>query len=77
MCVTLCLLLFPVTEKAYESESCTESEEDLRTKAGAARKAPPAASKEPKEEKRSAKKGGLVPAKLNKQASIMGFLQKK
>ncbi|XP_029139883.1 DNA polymerase delta subunit 3 [Protobothrops mucrosquamatus] len=67
-----------VTEKAYESESCTESEEDLRTKAGTARKAPPAAAKkDPKEEKRSTKKGGLVPAKLNKQASIMGFFQKK
>ncbi|KAK9402666.1 DNA polymerase delta subunit 3 [Crotalus adamanteus] len=67
-----------VTEKAYESESCTESEEDLCTKPGAARKAPVAAAKkEPKEEKRGTKKGGLVPAKPNKQASIMGFFQKK
>ncbi|XP_039211819.1 DNA polymerase delta subunit 3 [Crotalus tigris] len=67
-----------VTEKAYESESCTESEEDVRTKPGAARKASVAAAKkEPKEEKKGTKKGGLVPAKPNKQASIMGFFQKK
>uniref|UniRef100_A0A670HSU3 DNA polymerase delta subunit 3 n=1 Tax=Podarcis muralis TaxID=64176 RepID=A0A670HSU3_PODMU len=67
-------LLFPVTEKAYESESCTDSEGDFRSKPSAARKPPAgAAKKEPKEEKRGAKRA----TKANKQASIMGFFQKK
>ncbi|KAM3837498.1 DNA polymerase delta subunit 3 [Vipera latastei] len=68
-----------VTEKAYESESCTDSEGDHRAKPPAAHKAPPlAGKKEPKEEKRGSKKGvGGLPAKPNKQASIMGFFQKK
>nr|XP_028581544.1 DNA polymerase delta subunit 3-like [Podarcis muralis] len=63
-----------VTEKAYESESCTDSEGDFRSKPSAARKPPAgAAKKEPKEEKRGAKRA----TKANKQASIMGFFQKK
>ncbi|XP_013925042.1 PREDICTED: DNA polymerase delta subunit 3-like [Thamnophis sirtalis] len=67
-----------VTEKAYESQSCTESEEDVRTKPAAAPKAPVGPpKKDPKEEKRGTKKGGLAPGKANKQASIMGFFQKK
>ncbi|XP_058042045.1 DNA polymerase delta subunit 3 isoform X2 [Ahaetulla prasina] len=67
-----------VTEKAYESESCTESEEEVRTKPSAAHKAPAGPpKKDPKEEKRGTKKGGAVPGKANKQASIMGFFQKK
>lgn len=74
----MCLLLFPVTEKAYESETCTESEEDVRTKPLAPHKAPPGPpKKDPKEEKRGTKKGGVIPGKANKQASIMGFFQKK
>uniref|UniRef100_A0A670ZPC1 DNA polymerase delta subunit 3 n=1 Tax=Pseudonaja textilis TaxID=8673 RepID=A0A670ZPC1_PSETE len=74
-CISSC---FPVTEKAYESESCTESEEDARTKPGAAHKAfPGAPKKDPKEEKRGTKKGGGVPSKANKQASITGFFHKK
>ncbi|XP_070605519.1 DNA polymerase delta subunit 3 isoform X2 [Erythrolamprus reginae] len=68
-----------VTEKAYESESCMESEEDVRTKPVAAHKTPAAPPKrDAKEEKRGTKKGGVVPgSKANKQSSIMGFLQKK
>ncbi|XP_063162074.1 DNA polymerase delta subunit 3 [Candoia aspera] len=67
-----------VTEKAYESESCSGSEEEFRTRPAAAHKSPPgAAKKEPKEEKRGTKKGGLAPGKSNKQASIVGFFQKK
>ncbi|XP_034971966.1 DNA polymerase delta subunit 3 [Zootoca vivipara] len=63
-----------VTEKVYESESCTDSEGDFRSKPSAARKPPAgAAKKEPKEEKRGAKRA----PKASKQASIMGFFQKK
>nr|XP_056714464.1 DNA polymerase delta subunit 3 [Euleptes europaea] len=66
-----------VTEKVYESESCTDSEEDFRSKPPAAHK-PPAgtAKKEPREDKKPTKKGPAA-AKANKQASIMGFFQKK
>ncbi|KAM6447733.1 DNA polymerase delta subunit 3 [Liasis olivaceus] len=66
-----------VTEKAYETESCTESEEEFRTSPVATHKPPGAAKKEPKEEKRGTKKGGVAPGKSNKQASITGFFQKK
>ncbi|XP_077197285.1 DNA polymerase delta subunit 3 [Paroedura picta] len=66
-----------VTEKVYESESCTDSEDDFRSKPTAAHK-PPArtAKKEPREDKKATKKG-VAAVKANKQASIMGFFQKK
>nr|XP_060627276.1 DNA polymerase delta subunit 3 isoform X2 [Anolis sagrei ordinatus] len=67
-----------VTEKVYESESCTDSEEDFRSKPPSAPKPPAGATKkEPKEEKKGAKKGVSVASKANKQASIMGFFLKK
>ncbi|XP_054829730.1 DNA polymerase delta subunit 3 [Eublepharis macularius] len=67
-----------VTEKVYESESCSDSEEDFRSKPPAAHK-PPAgtARKEPKEDRKGTKKGAAAANKANKQASIMGFFQKK
>nr|XP_008118895.2 PREDICTED: DNA polymerase delta subunit 3 [Anolis carolinensis] len=65
-----------VTEKVYESESCTDSEEDFRSKPPMAPKPfAVATKKESKEEKKGAKKG--VASKANKQASIMGFFLKK
>ncbi|KAM4796380.1 DNA polymerase delta subunit 3 [Rhinophrynus dorsalis] len=67
-----------VTEKAYVSESCTDSEEEFTKPKPAAVQKPSttgAAKQEPKETKTSKKasvaKGGT------KQASIMGFFQKK
>ncbi|XP_053165048.1 DNA polymerase delta subunit 3 isoform X2 [Hemicordylus capensis] len=65
-----------VTEKVYESESCTDSEEEFRSKPPAARR-PPAGpgKKDPKEERKGTKKGAA--SKAPKQASIMGFFQKK
>ncbi|XP_061485105.1 DNA polymerase delta subunit 3 isoform X2 [Rhineura floridana] len=67
-----------VTEKAYESESCTDSEEEFRSKPPATHRRPAgAAKKDPKEEKKAAKRGGAAASKANKQASIMGFFQKK
>ncbi|XP_060627275.2 DNA polymerase delta subunit 3 isoform X2 [Anolis sagrei] len=67
-----------VTEKVYESESCTDSEDDFRSKPPSAPKPPAGApKKEPKEEKKGAKKGVSVANKANKQASIMGFFLKK
>lgn len=67
-----------VTEKVYESESCTDSEDDFRSKPSAVHKSSSGVAKrEPKEERKSARKGAAVPSKANKQASIMGFFQKK
>ncbi|KAM6140475.1 DNA polymerase delta subunit 3 isoform 2-T2 [Pterocles gutturalis] len=68
-----------VTEKVYESESCTDSEDDFtKSKPPAAHK-PPAlpAKKEPKEERKNLKKGAATANRANKQVSIMGFFQKK
>uniref|UniRef100_A0A8D0BHP5 DNA polymerase delta subunit 3 n=1 Tax=Salvator merianae TaxID=96440 RepID=A0A8D0BHP5_SALMN len=64
-----------VTEKVYESESCTDSEEDFKSRPPAAAQRVPAgpARKEPRE----AKKGAAASSRANKQASIMGFFQKK
>lgn len=67
-----------VTEKVFESESCTDSEEELRTKTGSAHR--PLAlpvKKEPKEERKGPKKGAGAVGKANRQASITGFFQKK
>ncbi|CAJ1073052.1 DNA polymerase delta subunit 3 [Xyrichtys novacula] len=67
-----------VTEKGYESESYSESEDNSKT----AKQAPkdPAPAKPPshkQEEKKSQKKSALSANKGGKQASIMGFFQKK
>ncbi|XP_067389332.1 DNA polymerase delta subunit 3 isoform X2 [Emydura macquarii macquarii] len=68
-----------VTEKVYESESCTDSEEEFTTsKLPAARSQSMAfVKKEPKEERKGPKKGAATASKANKQVSIMGFFQKK
>ncbi|XP_010219594.1 PREDICTED: DNA polymerase delta subunit 3, partial [Tinamus guttatus] len=67
-----------VTEKVYETESCTDSEDDFaKAKPAAPRQPAPAVKKEPKEEKKNPKKGAATATKANKQVSIMGFFQKK
>ncbi|XP_037537847.1 DNA polymerase delta subunit 3 isoform X2 [Nematolebias whitei] len=67
-----------VTEKVYESESYSETEDDFQP----AKRAPrdfkaklPSSSKE--KEKKAAKKSSASSHKGTKQASIMGFFQKK
>lgn len=67
-----------VTEKVYESESCTDSEEELKMKPASAHKPPAAAVKrEPREERKGPKKGAAALGKANRQVSITGFFQKK
>ncbi|XP_074005031.1 DNA polymerase delta subunit 3 isoform X2 [Numenius arquata] len=68
-----------VTEKVYESESCTDSEDDFaKSKPPAAPKQPALPLKrEPKEERKNPKKGAATANRANKQVSIMGFFQKK
>ncbi|KFQ29793.1 DNA polymerase delta subunit 3, partial [Merops nubicus] len=68
-----------VTEKVYESESCTDSEDDFaKSKPPAPHKQPPLpVKKEPKEERKNLKKGAAAANRANKQVSIMGFFQKK
>ncbi|XP_071418323.1 DNA polymerase delta subunit 3 isoform X2 [Pithys albifrons albifrons] len=68
-----------VTEKVYESESCTDSEEEFpKPKPSAAHKQPVLPTrKELKEEKKTLKKGAAPANRANKQVSIMGFFQKK
>ncbi|XP_068275124.1 DNA polymerase delta subunit 3 isoform X2 [Nyctibius grandis] len=68
-----------VTEKVYESESCTDSEDDFaKAKPPPAHKQPaPPVKKEPKEERKNLKKGAATANRANKQVSIMGFFQKK
>ncbi|XP_074832532.1 DNA polymerase delta subunit 3 [Carettochelys insculpta] len=68
-----------VTEKVYESESCTDSEEEFsKTKQPATHnQSTSAAKKEPKEERKGLKKGATTTSKANKQVSIVGFFQKK
>ncbi|KAM3933215.1 DNA polymerase delta subunit 3 [Leptodactylus fuscus] len=64
-----------VTEKVYESESCTDSGEEFTTSKPSAK--PSTASKpETKAETKTAKKTAAA-SKGTKQASIMGFFQKK
>ncbi|KAM5247807.1 DNA polymerase delta subunit 3 [Ctenodactylus gundi] len=67
-----------VTEKVYESESCTDSEEDLKTKTSSINR-PPAMTvkKELKEERKGPKKGTAALGKANRQVSITGFFQRK
>ena len=68
----------PVTEKVYESESCTDSEEELKVKPASAHRPPPAAVKrEPREDRKGPKKGAAALGKANRQVSITGFFQKK
>ncbi|XP_052013669.1 DNA polymerase delta subunit 3 isoform X2 [Apodemus sylvaticus] len=67
-----------VTEKVYESESCTDSEEELKVKPASAHRPPPAAVKrEPREDRKGPKKGAAALGKANRQVSITGFFQKK
>lgn len=68
-----------MTEKVYESESCTDSEDDFtKSKPPPPQKQPALpAKKEPKEEKKNLKKGPAAANRANKQVSIMGFFQKK
>ncbi|XP_063275362.1 DNA polymerase delta subunit 3 [Prinia subflava] len=68
-----------VTEKVYESESCTDSEDEFpKPKAPAPHKPPVLPTKrEPKEERKNLKKGAAPANRANKQVSIMGFFQKK
>ncbi|XP_075581966.1 DNA polymerase delta subunit 3 isoform X1 [Pelecanus crispus] len=68
-----------VTEKVYESESCTDSEDDFaKSKPPAPHKQPALPlKKEPKEERKNLKKGAATANRANKQVSIMGFFQKK
>ncbi|XP_072257157.1 DNA polymerase delta subunit 3 [Pyxicephalus adspersus] len=68
-----------VTEKVYESESCTDSGEEFTTsKPTAANPSTSTAASKPstKAETKTSKKGP-VSSKGTKQASIMGFFQKK
>ncbi|KAM9080587.1 DNA polymerase delta subunit 3 isoform 2-T4 [Megaptera novaeangliae] len=67
-----------VTEKVYESESCTDSEEELKMKTSSVYR-PPAMTlkKEPKEERKGPKKGTAALGKANRQVSITGFFQRK
>lgn len=67
-----------MTEKVYESESCTDSEEELKVKTASAHR-PPAApvKREPREERKGPKKGAAALGKANRQVSITGFFQKK
>ncbi|XP_030120395.1 DNA polymerase delta subunit 3 isoform X2 [Taeniopygia guttata] len=68
-----------VTEKVYESESCTDSEDEFpKTKAPAPQEQAMLPTKrEPKEERKNPKKGAAPASRANKQVSIMGFCQKK
>ncbi|XP_038170201.1 DNA polymerase delta subunit 3 isoform X2 [Arvicola amphibius] len=68
-----------VTEKVYESESCTDSEEEGKAKVAPVHRPPAAAvKKETKEEPRKGpKKGTAALGKANRQVSITGFFQKK
>ncbi|XP_068412492.1 DNA polymerase delta subunit 3 [Eschrichtius robustus] len=67
-----------VTEKVYESESCTDSEEELKMKTSSVHR-PPAMTlkKEPKEERKGPKKGTAALGKANRQVAITGFFQRK
>ncbi|XP_040195726.1 DNA polymerase delta subunit 3 isoform X3 [Rana temporaria] len=66
-----------VTEKVYESESYTDSgEEFTKSKPAASNPFTSAAAAKPKAETKTSKKAP-APSKGTKQASIMGFFQKK
>ncbi|XP_063806998.1 DNA polymerase delta subunit 3 isoform X2 [Pseudophryne corroboree] len=65
-----------VTEKVYESESCTDSGEEVPASRPAAAKPSAASKAEPKAETKASKKMAAA-SKGTKQPSIMGFFQKK
>ena len=65
----------PVTEKAFESESYSETEDEVQ--ASKPTSAPATLSTGKREEKKSQKKSTPTANKGTKQASIMGFFQKK
>lgn len=66
-----------VTEKGYESESYSEAEDDVPPPKHAAKAAAKPAASNKDEEKKSQKKAAASANKGTKQASIMGFFQKK
>lgn len=68
-----------VTEKGYESESYSETEDDAQTTKQAPKDSFPAkpAAGNKQDEKKSQKKTAANANKGAKQASIMGFFQKK
>ncbi|XP_040345268.1 DNA polymerase delta subunit 3 isoform X2 [Herpailurus yagouaroundi] len=67
-----------VTEKVYVSESCTDSEEELKMKTSSVhRPSAMTVKKEPKEERKGPKKGTTALGKANRQVSITGFFQRK
>ncbi|PIO15851.1 hypothetical protein AB205_0047570 [Aquarana catesbeiana] len=66
-----------VTEKVYESESCTDSgEEFTKSKPAASNPSTSTAKPKTKAETKTSKKAPAA-SKGTKQASIMGFFQKK
>lgn len=70
--------ILPVTEKVYVSESCTDSEEELKMKTSSVhRPSAMTVKKEPKEERKGPKKGTAALGKANRQVSITGFFQRK
>ncbi|OWK17805.1 POLD3 [Cervus elaphus hippelaphus] len=67
-----------VTEKVFESESCTDSEEELKMKTSSIHRPPAmAVKKEPKEERKGPKKGTAAMGKANRQVAITGFFPRK
>lgn len=68
-----------VTEKGYESESYSETEDDLQATKQAVKDPAPVkpATSNKQEEKKGHKKNSASTNKGAKQASIMGFFQKK
>ncbi|KAM4604623.1 DNA polymerase delta subunit 3 [Polymixia lowei] len=66
-----------VTEKGYESESYSETEDCVQSSKPAPKDPVPAKPPTSKEEKKSQKKTSANTNKGTKQASIMGFFQKK
>ncbi|XP_037696573.1 DNA polymerase delta subunit 3 [Choloepus didactylus] len=66
-----------VTEKVYESESCTDSEEEFKMMSSVHRPPAMTVKKEPKEERKGPKKGTAALGKANRQVSITGFFQRK
>lgn len=72
--------VFPVTEKVYESESYSEAEDEAPVKQAPTKCSTAklhAAGNNKEEEKKSQKKTSANTNKGTKQASIMGFFQKK
>ncbi|KAJ7996677.1 hypothetical protein DPEC_G00239510 [Dallia pectoralis] len=66
-----------VTKKSYESESYSESEDDFKASKPAGRNPAPPKPTGKKEDEKKCKKTAAASNKSTKQASIMGFFQKK